>query len=659
MEQVPRAYRLMPAAMPPAMLASAVLLDGGTPRLPTFLLHLGLALLAAWVLRHPRLLAAASPSVLETSLWGLVLVGAVHLPLVPSYQSAERAFLFLLLAALLLSLLLRLEQAALSSTLEAIRVLAALESLIALWQAATGTVRVQGTFDNPNFLAAFLTLGACLHLADALGFPQLGPRRWGGRALPAAAVSWAAFLLCLVAILWTRSRGGLAAVVISLALLLPLRFGRRVLLLLPALLLAVLLVPNPFRERLRTMGGRDVYAYSRVGMWRAALTMLRDHPWTGVGLGQYQYVSPRYAFPVEGHWARYAKVTDNPHSEPLLAAAEMGLPGVILLCGIAAGILLPARRHRGQGRPPAGLWPLAAAAGPVLQTTYDFSLHSPPVTISLLALYATWLRLPPGEEAPPPSPPARLPRLRPLILLLPLYLWLAFRPLAGFVLFLRAGGGPVDLLDEKRSLALFGSGGRIPDRGQLERAAAWDPTAAAYRIALGSLGVKRYESTGDPEALSLAFRELETAMALNPGTFTYRAHAADLLHSLFRRRPQRRDLLDEAIVQQREAVRLAPSNPFLRERLGVFLGERGQTEEAGAQLERALELEPCFLRARHRLGLLRESSGKKGEALAVYRETLQRQEECRRHVPQEDYERSLLDLEPSLIRASIARVETP
>ena len=54
--------------------------------------------------------------------------------------------------------------------------------------------------------------------------------------------------------------------------------------------------------------------------------MMLDHPWVGIGLGQYEYISTRYAFPIETHWAKYTRVAENAHSEYLQAGAESVCP---------------------------------------------------------------------------------------------------------------------------------------------------------------------------------------------------------------------------------------------------------------------------------------------------------------------------------------------
>ena len=70
--------------------------------------------------------------------------------------------------------------------------------------------------------------------------------------------------------------------------------------------------------------------------------MMRDHPWLGIGLGQFEYVATRYASRWQTHWAKYTRTAENPHSEYLQAGAEMGVPCLLAVL-VAVGLLVPRR----------------------------------------------------------------------------------------------------------------------------------------------------------------------------------------------------------------------------------------------------------------------------------------------------------------------------
>jgi len=93
--------------------------------------------------------------------------------------------------------------------------------------------------------------------------------------------------------------------------------------------------------------------------WRAALWMLGEHPWTGVGQGAYraEFAPAKLALLDRGvafHSGQQQNFA-NAHDEPLEVAADLGFPGLLAL-GWALAVVVPAARAR---RPPA-----TAAADP-------------------------------------------------------------------------------------------------------------------------------------------------------------------------------------------------------------------------------------------------------------------------------------------------------
>lgn len=93
--------------------------------------------------------------------------------------------------------------------------------------------------------------------------------------------------------------------------------------------LLVLLALLPFVNLDRIFGVFDLTARENTGLarteiWRAALRILRDHPFTGIGQDQFLYQDPRYGVPQ----ARFL-ITSHPHNFILDFWLRLGLPGLV------------------------------------------------------------------------------------------------------------------------------------------------------------------------------------------------------------------------------------------------------------------------------------------------------------------------------------------
>jgi O-antigen ligase len=82
---------------------------------------------------------------------------------------------------------------------------------------------------------------------------------------------------------------------------------------------------------------------TRLALWQAGLRMVRAHPVTGVGLGNFKWVVQRYDAPGES----LGNIAHNTYVE---VAAEMGLPGFVLWIGLLASTWRALTRVRRQTR---------------------------------------------------------------------------------------------------------------------------------------------------------------------------------------------------------------------------------------------------------------------------------------------------------------------
>ena len=181
----------------------------------------------------------------------------------------------------------------------------------------------------------YMTFGGQLLLFVSLAAGVLALERtprWRLGALLAALAGSAA-----LAATYTRSAWiGLA---VSLAVLLGLARPRWLPALAAAILIALALAPASYRARAWSVfDPHDPTNLERTYMWQGGLAMFRDHPLTGVGLGDMKPVYDRYKPPPATERAGHL------HSVPVQLAASMGL------VGLAAFVLLYGSLFAAAGR---------------------------------------------------------------------------------------------------------------------------------------------------------------------------------------------------------------------------------------------------------------------------------------------------------------------
>jgi tetratricopeptide (TPR) repeat protein len=391
--------------------------------------------------------------------------------------------------------------------------------------------------------------------------------------------------------------------------------------------------------------------------------MLIDHPWLGVGLGQFEFFSTRYAFPVRTHWAKYTRVAENAHSEYLQAGAELGVPGLLAVLGICALLLLAAlRRLRALPRPSRGPVAtfLAGSLSIAVHAAADFPLHAPPGAL-LLVLFAAGLRLHGADGLGRPMAF----RIRPLYATAAAVVALAvagaaIRPVVGFWYFLGGIGAPRNLLDEKESLERAPREALpTPDAVRLlTLAARIDFVNAPYHRALGSRLFQSYlRGEAGEDALQSALFHLAYAAELNPNQFQYAVNSGQAMISLARRAPPGRERLGAALGHFRRAAALAPFQYKLYTEIGVLADELGDAASAEAALRRTVALEEYYLRGWYNLGTFYARHGRLEEAREAFSHGARLAAEAASLVPTSDDERELIALDPETFYNELQKIE--
>ena len=261
---------------------------------------------------------------------------------------------------------------------------------------SAGTIRIYGPLGNPNLLAGYLIPLLALAVVACLRWQRLSFRLFAGVT---AAMAGAATL-------FTYSRGGwlgLLAAAGVLGILLLLRstahwppLWRRLLplaaLLIGALFLVVAVTQlEPIRTRVMSLlaGRGDSSNNFRINVWLAAIDMIQDRPWLGIGPGNaaFNSIYPLYQQPKFNALSAY--------SVPLEILVETGIPGLLACLGLlASSVQAGLRIHGRHGLIAIGS--LAAIAGLLTQGITDTIFFRPEVQLigwfCLATLAATWLR---------------------------------------------------------------------------------------------------------------------------------------------------------------------------------------------------------------------------------------------------------------------------
>jgi len=275
------------------------------------------------------------------------------------------------------------------SSVLAIRQLYGDTSELARWadpnSVADGTIRVYGPLENPNLLAGYLI--------PILPIALIALLRW--RSWPQRLFAASALLLGSSALFLSYSRGGWLGMVAALGvavLLLVLRqtrywppLWRRLFpLLLIAVAVCVLVVAvtqiEPLRIRVMSLaaGRGDSSNNFRINVWLAAIEMIQERPWLGIGPGNsaFNLIYPLYQQPKFNALSAY--------SVPLELLVEGGIPNLIAGLGLLFASLragLSQLKGESSWALPA-LAAVAAIAGLCVQGATDTIFFRPEVQLS-------------------------------------------------------------------------------------------------------------------------------------------------------------------------------------------------------------------------------------------------------------------------------------
>lgn len=302
---------------------------------------------------------ASWPALLALTLLGLAALGSTAWGALPSSLSLSALALLAAAAAALLSgaaapvpaftaLCIALALAALPNAAIAFLQVFAPQATDGDWIARSGLPgRAVGNLRQPNHLASLLLWSAIALVALA----ELGRlrRRWALAGL--ALVMWAVVL--------TASRTGMVGAVLLAAWGLAdrrlTRASRGLLVSAPGWYALAWAGMALWAQRAQqAFGGaarlsESVESSSRVAIWRDTLVLIREHPWTGVGFGEFNFAWSLTPLP-----QRPVAFFDHTHNLVLQLAVELGLPLAAVVLGLLGVALLHALRRAAWGPQAAG-----------------------------------------------------------------------------------------------------------------------------------------------------------------------------------------------------------------------------------------------------------------------------------------------------------------
>ncbi len=457
------------------------------------------------------------------------------------------------------------------------------------------------TFPNLNIFASFLLIPFSLVLGMLLFNRE---RKKTKRIFLGIAI-----ILFLLAIITTRSRGAFLSLALIVTFLGYLKSKRYALITLALVILLFSLFPTPVNSplmRLITVGGKDPYAYTRISIWKSALSIIKDHPFLGTGLGTFSDAFPGYSFPVKGVFARFGKKASFAHNEYLQIASEMG----IFALGIFIWLLFTFFRKAKellkslQGKEEYGLiiGLVVGIVGVLNHSLVDFPLHAPAVTI-FLAINAGIVMGLGSPESKVKSPKSKAPRK---VAMLPRGRQspkskIVFLQSKRYYLYLVL----IILILEYAIIAPY-LADIYAERGEYRKAIAQDPLCGEYHFELANLYVKRYRETGDSYYRIDAYERFKRAMRLEPRNGYYHRRLAKFYHQNFTGRSR----LDFAIREMERALELNPDHCFYYYELGSIYANEGRYEEAIENYKKAIELEPNYAQTHYSLGRIYEDLGR-------------------------------------------------
>ena len=213
-----------------------------------------------------------------------------------------------------------------------------LKRFIRVWLASAIVVTLYGIYQyitSPSlFVSSFFTLNSYLSQYLILIIPLIlslflfkkitKPDKSGNYKFPCSrSILGIVLLLTFILLVLTMERGAWLGIIIGLLTMGIILKEKRILIGVPLLFLLIFFAFSPFKARALSIF-QSRYHSERLCCIKSCLTMIKEHPLIGVGLGNFRHYYPDYMLPGAKEHFLHA------HNVFLQIAVEMGIPGLLV-----------------------------------------------------------------------------------------------------------------------------------------------------------------------------------------------------------------------------------------------------------------------------------------------------------------------------------------
>ncbi|MCX5858679.1 MAG: O-antigen ligase family protein [Proteobacteria bacterium] len=451
----------------------------------------------------------------------------------------------------------------------------------------------------------------------------------------------------LAGIFCSASRGGILMVFIAILLISFYYLRKRVLYVLIPLLLFTLLVPNPFLNRMKTLG-EDPWAYGRIQIWKNSVGIFRHHP-LGVGLGMYKYYSPEYQFRGETTVSRHLKYPVVADSDAIHFLVELGWFGLVFF--IWFGTILAREIWRFWNSRPEDSFPIrtevrigliAGIVTIMAHSLVESNFHNPSIAFECFLFLGLLFSARDTKVKKIDIPPRKR-----------FYFYLALLNLGLGVAIVRPCWAALEINAAEKMIKR----GEL-DRGieDAERAVKICWGESSYHDFLASAYYIKYNGTRDFKWFRKTVEELQEAIRLNPRNDGFYGHLGVVTYTPAVEK-RNSEMLNISIHSFQKAIELRPFYPMSYKSIGYLFLTLGELGQAETYVKKSIEIEPNYIQAHYFLGLIYEEMGKLDLAISEYQNAQGLWERFKDIRPDSDYEQTLIAIDIGKVNERLASVQ--